>query len=335
MTFLNLSTIASTILIWIYIAYLNTYADDQVKLILGLNVSDVKNICLGILVGLFFSFLFTIKYIRNLLLGSISNFLTHKSYIQKLNPKELKSLQNEITKMKHGVDIVTNKESLFHSIQKLDEILTVPHKSVVNEKWVIKNHGNNKLLITRTQNYRIHTLKTATKQSFNLKFRYSIQAKVEELSDIMDNFNMLIELEGSEIFNITKDNIQEYENKAIDNTSIEQAHNPQNNIYHFYFETTIKLDKEFTKIKMQTTRVEPEDDSIALVVTDATYCSNYDFELPNNITVNNIYTQETLIPSDDKQVDITKEPHSVSININGWQLPGLLFVLTFDTVKET
>ena len=98
----------------------------------------------------------------------------------------------------------------------------------------------------------------------------------------------------------------------------------------FYFDCNIPLEKEFTKIKVFTQRVEPQDDSIALVVTDATYCSNYSFKLPENIKINNIYTQETLIPSNVKQVDIASNNNHISININGWQLPGLLFVITFD-----
>ena len=139
---------------------------------------------------------------------------------------------------------------------------------------------------------------------------------------------MFIEVEGEEIYNLNKDNIEEY--KKMDSIDIDDKYNEETNIYHFYFKADISLEKEFTKIKVKTVRVEPEDDSIALVVTDATYCSNYNFELPQNLRINNIYTQETLIPSDTKQVDITKSDSSVSINLNGWQLPGLLFVLTFE-----
>ena len=160
-----------------------------------------------------------------------------------------------------------------------------------------------------------------------MKFRYSIKTEEEDLSIITENFIMDIQVEGATIHSINKDNIENYE---IENGNMETGFNPEKKIYHFYFDCNIPLEKEFTKIKVFTQRVEPQDDSIALVVTDATYCSNYSFKLPENIKINNIYTQETLIPSNVKQVDIASNNNHISININGWQLPGLLFVITFD-----
>ncbi|MDN5051581.1 hypothetical protein [Aliarcobacter butzleri] len=308
--------------------YLNSLNAENDFLFWSISISDIKNLIIGIIVGLLFSLILTIKTIRNFLLSSISSFMTDKTYLKKLSDKEKLELKNDLTEIIHGVDIVSNKESLFNSIKRIDTILSIPHKSIVNEYWDIKNHAQNKLLITRTQNYRIHSLKRNVDKKFKFNFRYSIKATLSELDDIKENFSMFIEVEGEEIYNLNKDNIEEY--KKMDSIDIDDKYNEETNIYHFYFKADISLEKEFTKIKVKTVRVEPEDDSIALVVTDATYCSNYNFELPQNLRINNIYTQETLIPSDTKQVDITKSDSSVSINLNGWQLPGLLFVLTFE-----
>ena len=323
----------SLILLFLIYALNLNYKNDEIFL-LGFYVHDIKNLLIGLIIGLFFSILLTIETIRNYLLDTISNFLTHSSYIRRSDKQELLKLQNEITETIHGMDIVTNKESLFNSIKRFDKILTIPHKSIVNESWVLTNMDKGQVLIARTQNYRIHKLTNIDSNSqdnknnfFNLKFRYSIKTEEEYLSIITENFIMDIQVEGATIHSINKDNIENYE---IENGNMEKGFNPEKKIYHFYFDCNIPLEKEFTKIKVFTQRVEPQDDSIALVVTDATYCSNYSFKLPENIKINNIYTQETLIPSNVKQVDIASNNNHISININGWQLPGLLFVITFD-----
>lgn len=323
----------SLVLLFLVSALNSNYKDNEIFL-LGFYVSDIKNLIVGLIIGLFFSLLLAIETIRNYLLDTISNFLTHKSYIKRLGRNELLKLKDEIIETMHGIDIITNKESLFNSIKKFDEILTIPHKSIVNESWILTNIDDDKVLITRTQNYRIHKLtsidlkdKKNKNDFFNLKFRYSIKTEETDLNIITDNFIMDIQIEGETLHSINKNNLDSYQ---IENGDIEKGFNPEKKIYHFYFNCNIPLEKEFTKIKVFTQRVEPQDDSIALVVTDATYCSNYTFKLPENIKINNIYTQETLIPSDTKEVDIVNNNNHVSININGWQLPGLLFVITFN-----
>ncbi|RXJ78835.1 hypothetical protein CRV03_02050 [Arcobacter sp. F155] len=326
-------TILAALIILFIIGELNKYSESH-QIIFGLLVSDIKNLLIGIDVGLFFSLLFTIKMVRNYILNSISNFMAHKSYIKRLDKKELITLKDEITEAIHGVDIVSNQESLFNSIKKLDNILTIPHKSIVNENWILSNYtsDNKYIVISRTQNFRIHKLIQIKKKDkendfYNFQFRYSIKIDESDLEKMLDNFILNIQVEGQDLHSINKDNIKTYK---LENGKFDNAYNKESRIYHFYFNCKIPLENEFTKIKVFTQRVEPKDDSIALVVTDATYCSNYTFNLPDNLKVNNVYTQETLIPSETKQVDIVNEDDNFSININGWQLPGLLFVITFN-----
>jgi hypothetical protein len=329
-------TVLLALVILFIIGQLNQYGENT-NVIAGLQINDIKNILIGIDVGLFFSLLFTVKMVRNYILNSISNFMAHKSYIKRLDKKELLTLKDEITESIHGVDIVSNQESLFNSVKQLDEILTTPHKSVVNENWVLSDFENNKeyIVMSRTQNFRIHKLnqlgqEDVKEEYYNFRLRYSIKVCEEDLETMLDNFILNIDVEGQEIHSINKDNINTYK---LENGEIDKGHNKENNIYHFYFNCNIALVSEFTKIKVYSQRVELKDDSLALVVTDATYCSNYTFNLPDSLKINNVYTQETLIPSDTKQVDILNKDDTLSININGWQLPGLLFVITFEKNK--
>ena len=220
----------SLILLFLIYALNLNYKNDEIFL-LGFYVHDIKNLLIGLIIGLFFSILLTIETIRNYLLDTISNFLTHSSYIRRLDKQELLKLQNEITETIHGMDIVTNKESLFNSIKRFDKILTIPHKSIVNESWVLTNMDKGQVLIARTQNYRIHKLTNIDSNSkdnknnfFNLKFRYSIKTEEEDLSIITENFIMDIQVEGATIHSINKDNIENYE---IENGNMEKGFNPE------------------------------------------------------------------------------------------------------------
>ena len=82
-------------LIFLFLIYaLNlNYKNDEIFL-LGFYVHDIKNLLIGLIIGLFFSILLTIETIRNYLLDTISNFLTHSSYIRRLDKQELLKLQN-------------------------------------------------------------------------------------------------------------------------------------------------------------------------------------------------------------------------------------------------
>ena len=70
----------SLILLFLIYALNLNYKNDEIFL-LGFYVHDIKNLLIGLIIGLFFSILLTIETIRNYLLDTISNFLTHSSYI--------------------------------------------------------------------------------------------------------------------------------------------------------------------------------------------------------------------------------------------------------------
>ncbi len=76
--------------------------------------SDLKSVLIGIFIGLFFSFLLTIKEIRSYLLKSISNFMSNDAYLEKLSDDEVIKIKDKIANRINSVDVVSNKESLFN-----------------------------------------------------------------------------------------------------------------------------------------------------------------------------------------------------------------------------
>ena len=71
---------------------------------------------------------------------------------------------------------------------------------------------------------------------------------------------------------------------------------------------------EFTKISAIHERLEEIDDSIGIFNSDATYGLNYHINLPENITIQNIYHSNTLDLTN-KQVDKTVNKNSMILNI--------------------
>lgn len=282
-------------------------------------VADFKSILTGTFVGLFFSFLLSIQSIREYLLKSISHFMSDSSYISKLKPEEKEELKNNIIKEIHGEDIVTNKESLFNYLSTLDVFLIKPHKSILNDTYNYSYHDINLdiLKIQRIQNYRIHTLNVSKHNTFKFIFKYR-----SKLSGrlTLENFKSTFFLEL--IINENKEEIIDHNNKDL---SIEYIDNSEVLVSYV---KDIPLVNEFTKISAIHERLEEIDDSIGIFNSDATYGLNYHINLPENITIQNIYHSNTLDLTN-KQVDKTVNKNSMILNINGWQLPGLIFVVTF------
>lgn len=297
------------------------------ELLYELYLNDIKNISFGLLVGLFFSFLLAINEIRGFILKSVSSFMTGKSYLSKLSHSELReTINSAYTHLSGGIDIATNKESLFNYIKTLDIYLTKPHKSIVNESLVyeIFNKDKKLFLAERTQEFRIHTLDINEYDTFDIIYRYYGVVEKENLEDFKDNHSIKIVVEDKEILNIDsllKDKTDELKiNEYIEKTKE----------YNLYFHKKIKLEKEFTKIQIISKKVETIDYSIAIATSDETYTAHYDIVLPEEYLVDNIFHNNTL-SSDTKVKQITsgKSKNHAHVNINGWQLPGLSFVLTY------
>lgn len=318
-------TIIGMLFTFVLMLYINTYIKGLPAEVTdcSLFIVDFKNILIGIFVGLLFSFLFSIQTIREFLLKSVSNYMSEDGYLQKLGKEELERLKDKVFSVLHGVDLGSNEQSLFHYIKKLDQFLSTPHKSIVNEYWSISYFDENKdfFLTSRVQEYRVHTLDLHKHHKFDIVYKYSLNVHNEEnLQKLKDNFKLVIEA-NNEKFEVNNLNDQ------IDNMTIKNSY--ENNVYEVYIKKEIELKSEFTKIHVETTRLEEIDDSIAVVSNHATYGMNYAIYLPEDIVINNVFHHDTLYSEKEKQVSVVKDGNKVAINVNGWHLPGLIFVLTY------
>lgn len=289
-------------------------------------LNDLKNICFGVIVGFIFSFLLSINEIRSFLIKSISNFMSDGTYLSKLNKKELIDTINlSYSHLNGGVDISSNKESLFNYLKKLDEYLITPHKSIVSESLTYEYFDKEKklFLAERIQDFRIHTLDIKEYNKFDIIYRYYGIVAKNELNKFKDNHSVKIYINGKEIINL--------KNLTDDNESLTtNRYNEETEEYNLYFHKEIKLEDEFTQVKIVSKKVETIDNSIAMANTYATYTANYDITLPEDIFVENIFHNNTLSQNGKiKQITTTKNKNHAHINMNGWQLPGLSFVLTY------
>lgn len=283
-------------------------------------VQDLRSIIGGILVGIIFSFLLSLKSIRTFLLKSVSHFMSDDSYIDRLDITEVKRIRDKIINRIHGTDIVTNKESLFNHFKKLDVFLSTPHKSIVDEKWIFEevNGRTDIFKLTRIQDYRIHTLDHSNHSSFDLIFKSYTYVDPTKLQEVKDNLKLIIKIDSETSITIDKDSV-----------GLTMDYNNDTTEFKIDFTYPLILKKEYTQIHIEIEKYDTIDNSHAVYSSHATYHLDYSIQLPTNYKITNVYHSNTLDLSDE-QVNIKQtNDNNLSVNINGWQLPGLIFVYTF------
>lgn len=316
----------------IAILFLLMYINTQIESLANLKppqesllLIDIKNILYGVFVGLIFSFLLSLQNIREFILKSVSNFMTDDGYLSKLEKQELERLKDKVFSVLHGVDLVSNEQSLFHYVKKLDQFLSTPHKSIVNEFWSIDywKEDPNLFLTKRIQEYRVHSLDLANHNKFDVVYKYSLNVHDEtHLPALQDHFNLVLEANG-----------ERYEVKNLKDKNpmlIKNDYNQVSKVYEVYIKQQVDLKEEYTKIHMVTERIEEIDDSIAVVSNHATYGMNYAIYLPSDFIINNVFHHDTLYSEKEKQVSVVNDGNKVAIDVNGWHLPGLIFVLSYN-----
>lgn len=281
---------------------------------------DLRNLAGAILVGMLFSFLLSIKSIRTFLLKSISHFMSDDSYIDKLDISEVKRIKGKIANRIHGTDLVTNNESLFNHFEKLDKFLSIPHKSIVDEKWIYEEIPNNTnfFKLTRVQDFRVHTLDSLNHSTFDIIIKNHVHADENLLEELKQNFKIKIIVDSDEAINIDHNN-----------SDLNFIYNKEQNEICINFLHTITLIKDFTQVHIEVVQYQVIDDSHATFSSHATYHLNYNIQLPENYEITNVYHSNTL-HLNEQQVNINQvNNNNLSVNINGWQLPGLIFVYTY------
>lgn len=316
--------------------------------------TDLRNIILAILVGLLFSFLLTIQTIREFLLKSISNYMTDNSYIKKLSKSELKKLKEDVMNEMHGTDIVSNKESLFNHLEKLDQFHSIPHKSIVNEKWIFENHLENMFKLIRVQDYRIHSLNHGSDSDFDLKIRSTVTTSSEAIQKLLESIKIVIKINAKQpinieniLLNVDNDKLEKFltdsENirELIIDVSNEKESEKMKIKYEaeskqlsFDYEYNVPLEQEFTQVHVLTERLEEIAFSQAILSSHAAYGLNYDITLPDGYLFEDIYHNNTL-DLKDEHVSVHKRNKELAVNVNGWQLPGLIFVYTYKSIPKT
>lgn len=326
--------------------------------------TDLRNVMIALLTGLIFSFLLTIQTIREFLLKSIANYMTDNSYIKKLSSFELKKLKENVMNEIHGTDIVSNKESLFNHLEKLDRFHSIPHKSIVNEKWIFENHSTDMFKLIRIQDYRIHSLNHGFHSHFDLKIRSTVTTSsshaIQELLKsikivikinadspiIIENILERIDEKEVELFLSGDENIREM-TIDVNNDKTAMKMKSHGSIMKIKYEAEYKqlsidyeynvlLEKEFTQVHVLTERLEEITHSQAILSSHAAYGLNYDVTLPDGYVFEDIYHNNTL-DLKDEHVSVHKRDRELAVNVNGWQLPGLIFVYTYkqDNSKKT
>jgi hypothetical protein len=241
--------------------------------------------------------------------------MTDNSYIDRLNIEEVKKLKGKIANKIHGADIVSNNESLFNYFERLDRFLSIPHKSIVDEKWVYEKISNNEhfFKLTRIQDFRVHTLDFNNFSTFDIVIKSKMIIAEKNLEDDFKN-NIKIKI------------IADQEEYVFDNQhqDLNIEINQENEI-SLNFIKTIKLEKEYTQIHIEMSQYESIDDSHATYSSHAAYHLNYNVVLPDDYEITNIYHNNTL-DLGNNHININQvNKNGFSININGWQLPGLIF----------
>ena len=283
--------------------------------------SDVKNILGNTFVGLFFSFLISIKDIRGFLLKSASQFLTDDSYLDKLDKNELTELNIKTINKIHGIDLASDKESLFNHFKKLNVFLTLPYREMLNENHIYEYYGDGKKLfiVRRIQSFRVHALDLEKHNTYKIINGYSYKIESDDhLESIKGCCDICVKVEGKEIFNSKNDNSQR----------VSFLYNERKNEYVINFECDISLQYEYTNIIVESTRIQKRDDVIASFNISPTYGSNYNITLPNDLCFTNLLNNNTM-DLGNHQTNHVILGSSLSLNSNGWHLPGLIFVATY------
>lgn len=296
-------------------------------------LNDLKNICFGIIVGLFFSFLLTIDSIRSFIIKSIANFMSDGTYLSKLNKNELvETINSAYSQLNGGVDLASNKESLFNYIKSLDQYLITPHKSTVSESLNYNIFNNKNLFLAeRIQDFRIHTLNTKDYNKFDIIYRYYGVVEESELDIFRKNHSIEIFVNDKEIISLKELPCENSSNNELK----ENKYNPETKEYKIYYHKEIILEEEFTEVSIISRKVETIDNSIAMANTYATYNANYKITLPSNYMIDNIFHNSTLSSIDKfKPIRSRKNGNQAQISMRGWQLPGLAFVLTYKKNEE-
>jgi len=314
--------------------------------------TDIRNVIIALLTGLFFSFLLTIQTIREFLLKSIANYMTDNSYIKKLSPFEQKKLKENVMNEIHGTDIVSNKESLFNHLEKLDRFHSIPHKSIVNEKWIFENHSIGMFKLIRIQDYRIHSLNHGFHSQFDLKIRSTVTTSPSAIKELLESIRIVIKINADvpiiienilkkiltdstlEEFLTGEENIRELNinvtstNMKALGSSIKIKYEADAKQLSFDYEYKVVLEQEFTQVHVLTERLEEITHSQAILSAHAAYGLNYDVTLPDGYVFEDIYHNNTL-DLKDEHVSVHKRDRELAVNVNGWQLPGLIFVYTY------
>jgi hypothetical protein len=281
---------------------------------------DIRNIIGAVLVGIFFSFLLSLKSIRIFLLKSVSSFMSDDSYIDRLDLKEIKRIKGKIANRLHGTDIVSNNESLYNYLEKLDDFHSIPHKSIVDEKWIFEEIDNSDELfkLTRIQDFRVHKLKNIDGTTFDIIIKNYTDSKENLLERVKESLKIVIKIDSDKEYTV-KDGDPELSIKF----------NKDSNEIRIDFYKKITLHKEYTSIHIEIEQIENIDFSQAIYSTNAAYHLDYSINLPPTYEITNIYHSNTL-DLGNEQVNIKQtNSNNLSVNINGWQLPGLIFVYTF------
>lgn len=293
-------------------------------------LNDMKSIFFGIVVGLIFSFLLTIDSIRSFIIKSIANFMSDGTYLSKLNKNELvDTINSAYSQLNGGVDLASNKESLFNYIKSLDQYLITPHKSTVSESLNYKIFDIDKklFLAERIQDFRVHTLNTKDYNKFDIIYRYYGVVEECNLKEFRDNHSIEIFVNDKPIISLKK---LPSEDDGINNELKENSYNNDTKEYKIYYHKEITLENEFTEVSIISKKVETIDNSIAMANTYATYNANYKITLPVEYIIENIFHNSTLSSIDKfKQIRSRKNDNMAQISMRGWQLPGLAFVLTY------
>lgn len=315
-------------------------------------ISDVKNFFIACIVGLVFSLLLSLNWIRDELLTIFSRFISSSGYIDKLTFEEKKKLKEDITKRLHTADIVSNKESLFNFLEKFDIFLSKPHQSITVQNFIFRNlPGRDDLFIShREDDYRIHTLNLKLYNTFDIEQKIVSTISRGDIALFIKNFSFSLNvLNGqgdshsfvirpkseipTEIDLKKMDSYWEIENKNEYIYDINVDYLEEKNVLLCTCKIPIELVSEYTRVNIKTSRIANIDNFFSVRVLHPTYGHYCTITFPEDYEIKEVSHHQNLNLIE-KQTTVTKDKNHTNISTSGWQFPGMAFALSYKKCSE-
>ncbi len=271
---------------------------------------------------------------------------------------------DNIDRKQYGDAVVENEESFLQYAKKMRKLYNEPHKSGVDETWELTLRQDGFIEENKLQEFRLHNLRKDVHKFF--PYSHKMALRVDSFDEAKFIFNSF-ELNLSYDKDTGKDDIKKIEMKnhlfptkdteVIEKKTLkelsefddeetaryEDGDSSEVYLYAVYVEEDkklhircshkIPLTESFTAVRVEMKRLSKLDDSYGMIIFSLTYMSHYSIILQGDICFGDCHNGNSLDASG-RQTHINKKEKVATINTNGWQFPGLIFVFNIRNEKD-